>query len=381
VAPLKGLCENRHWLLYLAPQTNVQNLVKGSEDKLKALRNANRKHELKIEGEVAPPDLLRYMLQTMIRIRLFEERVRDDFLARMIPGMAHSYIGEEAIATGVCSALDPNDYIASTHRGHGHAIAKGVGLDVLLAELYGKATGVCAGRGGSMHVADFGLGMLGCNGIVGGGFGLAVGAALSAVQRKSGQVAVCFFGDGAINKGTFHEAMNFAAVSKLPVVFICENNRFAQYTAFERLTSVRDLSVRSKAYGIPGETIDGNDVLAVYSTTKKAVERARGHEGPTLVNAETYRFLGHHMGDAEAYRSKDDVAERRKADPILRFEAWMKGRGFLTDQARQQMWDQSTEEVASAAIFAAQSPDPDPATALDDLFTPTAGEFDARGKD
>ena len=190
---------------------------------------------------------------TMVRIRVFEERVQELFLARKLPGFVHVYLGEEAVATGVCAALEPGDYITSTHRGHGHAIAKGVDLDRLMAELYGKVTGVCRGRGGSMHVADFGLRMLGANGIVGGGFGLAAGAALSSSLRGEKDVAVCFFGDGGINKGTFHEALNFAAVKHLPVVYVCENNQFAQYTAREQTTSVTDLAVRASAYGILGD--------------------------------------------------------------------------------------------------------------------------------
>jgi pyruvate dehydrogenase E1 component alpha subunit len=305
----------------------------------------------------------------MVRIRVFEERVLSDYMARKIPGFTHSYVGEEAAATGVCGALEPADYITSTHRGHGHAIAKGVGLNPLMAELYGKATGVCGGRGGSMHVADFSLGMLGANGIVGGGFGLAVGAGISIQFRKSDQIAVCFFGDGGINKGTFHEALNVAAVMKLPVVFACENNQFAQYTAMSRTTAIKDLSLRADSYGIPGTTVDGNDVFAVYAATRTAVGRARSGEGPSLLVLETYRYYGHSVGDAEAYRSKDEVASRRQHDPIPRLEAWLLERKIMDELRRAQIWEEVRGEVEESVAFAVASPDPDPASALDNLFT------------
>jgi pyruvate dehydrogenase E1 component alpha subunit len=221
-----------------------------------------------------------------------------------------------------------------------------------------------------MHVADFSLGMLGANGIVGGGFGLAAGAGISIQFRKSNQVAVCFFGDGGINKGTFHEAMNLAAVMKLPVVFACENNQFAQYTAMSRTTSIQELSTRAVAYGIPGITVDGNDVLAVYGAAREAVDRARSGQGPSLVVMETYRFYGHSVGDAEAYRSKEEVAERRSFDPIPRFEKVLLEHKVIGDAERMRMWEEVKTEVEESVAFAVASPDPDPASALDDLFTP-----------
>jgi pyruvate dehydrogenase E1 component alpha subunit len=234
--------------------------------------------------ELPAAETLVAMHRTMVRIRLFEERVQELFLGRKLPGFVHVYVGEEAVAAGVCSVLHADDYITSTHRGHGHAIAKGVGLDRLMAELYGKATGVCRGRGGSMHVADFSLGMLGANGIVAAGCGIAAGAALSAAYRGSGQVAVSFFGDGGVNKGSFHEALNFAAVRRLPVVYVCENNQYAQYTAIGRTTAVDDLARRADGYGIPGSTVDGNDAVAVHAAAAAAVERARAGEGPTFLH-------------------------------------------------------------------------------------------------
>jgi pyruvate dehydrogenase E1 component alpha subunit len=318
---------------------------------------------------VTPGELFRRIHVTMVRIRLFEERVQELFLARKLPGFVHVYLGEEAVAAGVCAALRPDDYITSTHRGHGHAIAKGVGLDRLMAELFGKETGACRGRGGSMHVADFGLGMLGANGIVAAGCGLAAGAGLSAQYRGSGQVAVCFFGDGGINKGSFHEAANFAAVKSLPVVFVCENNRFAQYTAYERTTSVSDLARRADGYGMPGVTVNGNDAVEVYEAAHAAVELARSGEGPSLLNMETYRYGGHFVGDAEEYRAKEDVAAWREFDPIPGLEALLAADGLLDEGARAAVWEKVAAEVAAAERFAEESAYPDPASALEGVVT------------
>lgn len=302
--------------------------------------------------------------RTMVRIRLFEERVAELFLARKLPGFVHLYLGMEAVAAGVCAALRPDDTITSTHRGHGHAIAKGVGLNELMAELYGKETGACRGFGGSMHVADFSLGMLGANGIVAAGCGIAAGAGLSARYRGSGQVAVCFFGDGGINKGTFHESLNLAAVKQLPVVYVCENNQYAQYTAIGRTTHVADLSQRAAAYGIPGESVDGNDAVAVLAAAGAAVSRARDGRGPTLLVASTYRFGGHFVGDAEEYRESAEVEGWRERDPIPRLEAHLLAEGTLDEGARALVWEKAAAEVAAAERFAEESPDPDPAVSL-----------------
>ena len=307
--------------------------------------------------------------ETMVTIRVFESRVQELFREGKLPGFVHTYVGEEAIATGVCHQLRADDYITSTHRGHGHAIAKGMSLRSLMAELYGKDTGVCGGRAGSMHVADFSLGMLGANGIVGGGFGIAAGAGLSARYRGTDQVTVCFFGDGGINKGTFHEALNFAAVHDLPVIYVCENNEFAQFTAGSRTTSIEDLSDRAVSYGIPGETIDGNDVDAVYSATGAAVERARNGRGPTLLNMKTYRFDGHYVGDAEVYRDRSEVDEREAGDPIPRLEAQMIESNWLTKPEAEAVWSEARRRVADAEEFAESSPMPDAASALDFVFT------------
>ncbi len=315
------------------------------------------------------PDVMLAMHRTMVRIRAFETRVSELFLDGKLPGFVHTYIGEEAIAAGVCAALRADDYITSTHRGHGHAIAKGMGLNELMAELYGKATGVCGGYGGSMHVADFSLGMLGANGIVGGGFGIAAGAALSARYRQSSQVAVCFFGDGGINKGTFHEALNFAALHKLPAVFVCENNQYAQFTAASRTTSVDDVATRAGGYGIPGKTLDGNDALVVHQAALAAGKRARDGFGPTLLNMVTYRHGGHYVGDAEVYRERDEVETWRQRDPIPHLEAAIVAAGAAPASDLAQVTAAAQAEVARAEQFAEESPWPDDSHALANVFT------------
>ncbi len=315
------------------------------------------------------PGLALGIHRTMVRIRVFESRVEELFKAGKLPGFVHTYIGQEAIAAGVCAALDRDDYITSTHRGHGHAIAKGMELGPIMAELYGKATGACRGRGGSMHVADFSVGMLGANGIVAGGLGIAAGAALSARYRGTHQVAVGFFGDGGINKGTFHEALNFAATHRLGVVFVCENNQYAQFTSRLRTTSVEDLSVRASAYGIPGITVDGNDAAATYREALEAVGRARDGGGPTLLNMETYRFGGHYVGDAEVYRASAEVEARRQADPILRWERTLTDEALMTAGLGEAVWAEAADEVSAAVRFAEESPHPEGGTALENVFT------------
>ena len=306
----------------------------------------------------------------MVLIRVFESRVEELFAAGRLPGFVHTYLGQEAIAAGVCSQLRSDDYITSTHRGHGHALAKGMDPFELMAELYGRAEGACRGRGGSMHVADFSLGMLGANGVVGGGFGIAAGAALAARRRGTEQVAVCFFGDGGINKGTFHEALNFASVHRLGVAFVCENNQYAQFTARQRTTSVDDLSVRASAYAMAGETVDGNDVAAVAAAAARAVELARSGGGPTLLNMETYRLGGHYVGDAEVYRDASEVDEHRRRDPIRRWEEVLAGRGWLDDDERASVWEGAADLVDDAEQWAEAAAAPDPGTALEDVFTP-----------
>lgn len=324
------------------------------------------------------PALQLHFLRTMRRIRAFEERMEQLFRAGRLPGFVHLYIGEEAVATGICAALRQDDYVTSTHRGHGHAIAKGAEIRKMAAELFGKATGTCGGRGGSMHVADFSVGMLGANGVVGGGFGIASGAAFSATYRGTDQVAVCFFGDGAVNKGTFHEAMNWAAVRCLPVVFVCENNQYAQFTPAALTTSVADVATRGQAYGIPAVIVDGNDVEAVYLEATRAVGRARAGDGPTLIEAKTYRHRGHYVGDPEAYRSRDEVAQERERDPITRLERSLASGGVIATEVLESLARDAAREVDEAILFAEESPFPEPPTALVGLFSaasPDAGDL------
>ncbi|HYR79531.1 MAG TPA: thiamine pyrophosphate-dependent dehydrogenase E1 component subunit alpha, partial [Candidatus Dormibacteraeota bacterium] len=242
-------------------------------------------------------DKLLEMYHTMQKIRHFESKARDLALASEIPGFVHVSIGEEASAAGVCAALRKTDRITSTHRGHGHLIAKGGRLDKMMAEIFGKRTGYCKGKGGSMHIVDYSLGILGANGIVGGGLPIATGSALGAVIAGKDDVTVGFFGDGASNEGTFHESLNLAAVWKLPVVFVCENNGFGEFTPMATVTSVKDIAIRAQAYGMPGEIVDGNDVIEVFQHTSAAVARARAGEGPTLIECKTYRWEGHVVGE------------------------------------------------------------------------------------
>ncbi len=302
-------------------------------------------------------------------IRSLEEKLEALFAKGKIPGFVHTYIGQEAIAVGVCANLRTDDYVTSTHRGHGHAIAKGIDLNGLMAEVFGKVTGICKGRGGSMHVADFSKGILGANGIVAAGTVIAAGAGLSIQTRQEDQVVICFFGDGGINKGTVHEAMNFCSVKKLPVVFVCENNQYAQFTSRKVTTSVSDLSLRGAAYGIPAVSVDGNDLLKVVEVSKAAIADARAGIGPTLVVADTYRFGGHYVGDQQAYRSKEEVAERRRRDPLLLFEDHLVQQGLADKEALESERESILELVDKAVAFAEQSEYPEVRSVTDYVFT------------
>ena len=302
-------------------------------------------------------------------IRAFEEKLEALFAKGKIPGFVHTYIGQEAIAVGVCANLRTDDYVTSTHRGHGHAIAKGIDLNGLMAEVFGKVTGICKGRGGSMHVADFSKGILGANGIVAAGTVIAAGAGLSIQTRQEDQVVICFFGDGGINKGTVHEAMNFCSVKKLPVVFVCENNQYAQFTSRKVTTSVSDLSLRGAAYGIPAVSVDGNDLLKVVEVSKAAIADARAGIGPTLVVADTYRFGGHYVGDQQPYRSKEEVAERRRRDPLLLFEDHLVQQGLADKEALESERESILELVDKAVAFAEQSEYPEVRSVTDYVFT------------
>jgi len=318
-------------------------------------------------------DLLLKMYRSMQRIRQFETKIRDLFLANELPGFVHLSIGEEASAVGVCSALRDTDRITSTHRGHSHLIAKGGTLRQMMAELYGKRTGYCKGKGGSMHIVDFSLGILGANGIVGGGLPIATGSALAAVITGRDDVTACFFGDGASNEGTFHESLNLAAVWKLPVVFVCENNLYGEFTPMQDVTSVKDIAVRAQGYGIPGQIVDGNDVIEVYSRTSEAVARARAGEGPTLLECKTYRWEGHVAGEqafigAGAYRTEAEINEWKTRCPILRFEKTFAEGKKIGRAEIDQIIKETAAELEEAISFARSSPLPDPSEVTDDVF-------------
>lgn len=316
-------------------------------------------------------DLVR-MFEGMLTIRRFEERVVELFARGALPGFVHLYIGEEAVAVGTCANLKDTDYITSTHRGHGHLIAKGGDLNRMMAELHGKKTGYCKGKGGSMHIADLELGILGANGIVGGGFPIAAGAAFAAQYKGTDAVCVCFFGDGASNQTTFHEALNLASIWKLPVVFVCENNMYGISMSQKRHQNIADVADRSSAYGIPGVTVDGNDVVAVYEATREAVGRARAGIGPSLVECKTYRWKGHFEGDPTNYRSQEELDEWKAKDPIKRLQEKLLDTKALTKLEIEKLDEQIRARVEAAVKFAEESPYPDVLETLDDVYTPVA---------
>ena len=308
------------------------------------------------------------MLTTMIRIRTFETKLQEFFAEGKIPGFVHLYIGEEAVATGACAALRKSDYITSTHRGHGHLIAKGGDLKRMMAEIFGKTTGYCRGKGGSMHIADVELGILGANGIVGGGGPIANGAALAIQYRKEDNVAVCFFGDGASNQGTTQEALNLASAWKLPVIFVNENNGYGISCPTCKSMAITDIADRAAAYDMPGVVVDGNDVLAVHEAVSAAVERARNGEGPSLVECKTYRWRGHFEGDACVYRGEDELQEWVRKDPIPRLENRLLQNGMLAPQQAEAIRKGIETELAEAIAFAQQSPLPDPAELEENVY-------------
>ncbi|MFO8076203.1 MAG: thiamine pyrophosphate-dependent dehydrogenase E1 component subunit alpha [Egibacteraceae bacterium] len=313
------------------------------------------------------------MYERMALIRTFEDRASKLFAQGELPGFVHLYAGEEAVAVGVCAHLDDRDAITSTHRGHGHCIAKGVDVQSMMAELYGRATGACRGKGGSMHIADVDKGMLGANGIVGGGPPLATGAALAAKLLGTGGVAVCFFGDGAAEQGTTHEGMNLAAIWELPIVFVCENNGFAESTPAEYHASVADIAERANAYGMPGVTIDGLDVVAVYEAVDEAVRRARDGQGPSLIEAQTWRYYGHFEGDPLTYRTKEQDAEVRTHDPIAQFAAKLEATGIAERGDLEVIDARCRQAVDDAVAFAKESPYPEAAALLEDVYVSYEG--------
>jgi TPP-dependent pyruvate/acetoin dehydrogenase alpha subunit len=307
------------------------------------------------------PDIVE-LYRSMLRIRRFEERVYFLFLEGEIPGTLHQYQGQEAVAVGVCDALERTDWITSTHRPHGHALAKGVSSRSVMAELYGKATGCCRGRGGSMHLGDPDVGMLPAIAIVAGGNTVVTGLGLAFKLRRSGQVAACFFGEGATNEGAFHEGLNFAAVKRLPVVFVCENNLYGASTPYTQVSLVEDVAERAAAYGVPARIVDGMDVIAVREATVEAVAAARAGDGPTLVECKTYRYVGHSRSDARGYRTRDEEAAWKERDPIARLRTHLSETDAAAIEAAVE------EELDEAVEFARNSPDPDPEELPGDVY-------------
>ena len=329
----------------------------------KTVAQANSTSEITLEKWL-------HMYRRMQAIRLFEEQVNELYTRALMPGLAHLYVGEEAVAVGVCEALNVDDYITSTHRGHGHCIAKGAAPNRMFAELLGKKAGYCKGKGGSMHIADSATGNLGANAIVAGSAGIATGAAFSAKHAGKGQVAVCFFGEGALGQGVVYEVMNLAALWKLPVIYVCENNLYTEYTHFSE-TTAGDILARGQAFGLPSEAVDGQDVRAVYSLATKLVARARRGEGPSFLVCNTYRYTGHHVGDVnrEYYRSKQEEQEwKTRRDPIKLFTDWLTGEKLTDAPTLARIEAEVRAEIQAAVDFAIEAPYPSPDEADQDVY-------------
>jgi acetoin:2,6-dichlorophenolindophenol oxidoreductase subunit alpha len=310
------------------------------------------------------------MYRRMQMIRLFEEQVNELYTRALMPGLAHLYTGEEAVAVGICEALHTDDYITSTHRGHGHCVAKGASPDRMFAELLGKEAGYCRGKGGSMHIADPATGNLGANAIVAGSAGIATGAAFSAKHAGKGQVAVCFFGEGALGQGVVYEVMNLAALWKLPVIYVCENNLYTEYTHFTE-TTAGDILARGTAFGVPSESVDGQDVRAVHSVASRLVDRARQGDGPSFLLCNTYRYSGHHVGDInrEYYRSKQEEQEwKTKRDPLKLFSDWLTGEKLSDAATLDRIESEVRAEMQAAVDFAIAAPYPSPEEAEQDVY-------------
>ncbi|HEY75115.1 MAG TPA: thiamine pyrophosphate-dependent dehydrogenase E1 component subunit alpha [Thermoflexia bacterium] len=304
------------------------------------------------------PERKRELLCQMYTIRAFEEKAEELYAMGKVHGTMHLSIGMEASAVGSIAALRPDDLILSTHRGHGHCIAKGADLNKMMAEFMGKETGYCRGRGGSMHIADVESGNLGANGVVAGGIPIAVGVGLGLKMQRRDQIILCFFGDGAANTGAFHESLNMAAIWSLPVVYVCENNQYAMSLSVRKAFAIERISDRAAAYGIPGVTVDGNDVMAVYEAVKKAVDRARAGGGPTLVENVTYRWRGHSKSDVNRYRTREEIEAWKKKCPIKRFRARLIEEGILTEEEADRIRDEAYAAVDAAVAFAEASPEP-----------------------
>jgi TPP-dependent pyruvate/acetoin dehydrogenase alpha subunit len=310
------------------------------------------------------------MYRRMVMIRLFEEQVNELYTRALMPGLAHLYAGEEAVAVGVCEALRPDDYITSTHRGHGHCLAKGASPDRMFAELLGKEAGYCRGKGGSMHIADPTTGNLGANAIVGGSAGIATGAAFSSKHLGTNQVTVCFFGEGALGQGILYEVMNLASLWKLPVIYVCENNLYNEYTHYSE-TTAGDLLARATAFGLPAESVDGQDVRAVYATAKRLVGRARKGEGPAFLVCNTYRYAGHHVGDInrEYYRSKQEEQQwKTERDPIKKLADWLIEQKYADSAALDRIQAEVRSEMKAAVEFALAAPYPGLEEAEQDVY-------------
>ena len=313
------------------------------------------------------------LYRQMATIRQFELRAINERRSGLIPGFIHSCVGQEATAVGACAALNRDDVIGSTHRGHGHLIAKGGEPKYMMAELAARSDGYCGGKGGSLHLSDFDLGILGANGIVAGGVPMAVGAALAFQMRDEKRVAMVFFGDGAVNEGAFHEAANLAGLWKLPVIFFCENNLYGEGTPQHKQAPVADLSLRAEGYGFPGVIVDGNDVLAVLETTRQAVERARAGAGPTFIEAKTYRQRGHYEGDPMIYRSQEEMKAWKQRDPVVGFRKWLEDSGTVEPGALDATDAEVRALLDDAVAFAAASPPPAPESALEGVYGDTHG--------
>ncbi|MDO9086118.1 MAG: thiamine pyrophosphate-dependent dehydrogenase E1 component subunit alpha [Anaerolineaceae bacterium] len=327
--------------------------------------------EAKEMKELYASDLLAEFFRRMTLVREFELRAIEERRGGLIPGFIHSCVGQEATAVGACMALNQEDVITSTHRGHGHLIGKGGDPKYMMAELAARSPGYCNGRGGSLHIADFTLGILGANGIVGGGLPMATGAALGFQMRKEKRVALAFFGDGATNEGSFHEAANQAGVWKLPVIFFLENNLYGEGTAMRRCTPIDDLAIRAQGYGFPGVIVDGNDILAVYEAVREARGRAIAGEGPTMIEAKTYRYRGHYEGDPQVYRTQEEIQSWQRKDAIVRFRAKLVDSGLFDDGDLEEIQGSVIEQLDEAVAFAASAEKPAVEDALAGVYADT----------
>jgi pyruvate dehydrogenase E1 component alpha subunit len=328
-----------------------------------------------IDLKTYPTDLQAELFRRMTLVRQFELRAIEERRAGLIPGFIHSCVGQEATAVGACLTLEPEDVITSTHRGHGHLIGKGGDPRYMMAELAARSTGYCRGRGGSLHIADYDLGILGANGIVAGGIPIAVGAALAFLMRDERRIALSFFGDGAVNEGAFHEAANLAGLWRLPAIFFCENNLYGEGTPQSKQAPVADLAVRAEGYGFPGVIVDGQDVLAVYQAVKGAAQRARAGQGPTFVEAKTYRYRGHYEGDPQVYRLPGEMEEWRARDPIPAFRQRLLDAGTFDEAALEEIEAGVQAQLEEAVAFAKAAPTPQPEEALQGVYADTHGDL------